>query len=232
MIQTERLLMLRTVAMTTTLALVSCFAAASANAAPWTFVYTGSIVSVTDPTGLLPSAIQVGMSFTGDYAIDPDLADDLFVLANGGTLYFNSNGNKLGGHTLNFAGEYLLNAIAAVQVGDNEINVPLDLVDVLGVGGFTPPARQQPLDLRVSFFDTSATRLSDDDLFVNQTLDGWTNATLRIVQLDSTGQETELAVGEIALVSAVPGLSGPLAFGALFVMLAVVGAMSMVPRLV
>jgi hypothetical protein len=153
------------------------------------------------------------------------IATDSFTIDNGETFYFNSAGNKLGGNLLTIAGELLVIAVAAVQVGDNQFNVPLGPVDVWGIGGFNPAAGTQSLDLRLSYFDTSTNQLSDEALFVNQTNDGWTNATLRIVQLDDTGQETVLAVGEVALAPpAVPGLARPLAFVALFLMLAVGGS--------
>ena len=79
--------------------------------------------------------------------------------------------------------------------------------------------------MRLSYFDTSTTQLSDEALFVNQTNDGWTSATLRIVQLDDTGQETVLAVGEVRLTPPpVPGLAGPAGVLALVILIAVGGS--------
>lgn len=55
--------MFRYIAFTTTLTLISLFVTVSAEAAPERFTYAGSIVSVTDPAGILSPAIQPGTTF-------------------------------------------------------------------------------------------------------------------------------------------------------------------------
>lgn len=163
-------------------------------AAPQAFSITGTITSVSDPGGLLPPSIVVGSAFNGGYSIDPLLATNPIVLANG-TAYRSPVFQDVGTVNATVAGNAFQSGVSVVFVGNNKAQAGLGIVDLWTTGSANPPS--PAVKISVFFYDTTTTKLGSEALFINQTNNGWTAGRLRIAQYGPSGLIQILAEGEI-----------------------------------
>jgi len=186
------------------LALVA-ISSAPAVATPITVSFSGTMTSITDPTGVLNPAVAVGAPFTGSYTIEPVIGGSTSGAF--GTFYLLL---PAGLTTVSIAGAPYSGPISGVLIG-NGADLPgtgvrdfwFTLVNYSSSFGLP-----SPVFATVGFLDSTLTRLSSESFFVNPDLAGWDQAEIqlgRFVAGPGGGPQGEiLGIGTITSVVAIP----------------------------
>jgi len=186
----------------------------TAMSAPVTFVFDGLIDAVPDPSSVLSPSIQVGSAFNGSYTLDPVGAGAPFDFPSGLHYPMPTGTPEI---SVTVEGENFMTPANGVIISNGRDWSSFG--PEFGVGdGWLLVLQNQTIDgikVLIVFFDSTGTKLTNEDLFVNDTLAGWDLAQLRIINTQDL-MTTTLATGVVDTTPpGVPTTNLPLAYGLL-----------------
>jgi hypothetical protein len=130
---------------------------------------------VTDANSLLPSEIKEGARFTASYSLDPDTAGSCTTPETPFCLYVPDPLASWAAQ-LTVGGTVFTNAEEILVLVDNGHGAIVHRWELHYTVNEDPNLR-----IMLELLDTTRTRLSGEEFFVNQSLDGWTIARLSIL---------------------------------------------------